>query len=112
MKLANWIAENLDLMENDIEEVCAAGVMCGVRFTQYDTVNNSIKPLDYDHECTRCTNGKYAMSNGTYANCNRCDGQGFITEDKAIRNSVFDMRQKEELKHMIDSSRYYIERSI
>ena len=52
------------------------------------------------------------MSNGTYANCNRCDGQGFITEDKAIRNSVFDMRQKEELKHMIDSSRYYIERSI
>lgn len=104
MKLANWITKNLNLMDYDIVEVCNEGVMWGVRFTKYDTISNSIKPLDYDHTCTRCVDGKYIISDGTYGRCNRCDGQGFITEDKAIRNSVFDMKQKIELKQMIDSS--------
>ena len=102
MMLANWIANNPSLLHYDVEEVHDGGVMYGVRFTQYD-VGRNIKPLDYNTKCTRCIDGNYEIYDGTYGRCNRCDGQGFITEDKAIRNAVFDMKQKQELQQLIDS---------
>ena len=100
MKLAAWITNNLQMIDYDIDEVYGSdGLLYGVRFTQYDWSKDTeggitIKPLDYDSQCPRCINGKYIIADGSYGSCHRCDGLGYITEEKQIRNNIFDRKNK------------------
>ena len=100
MKLAAWITNNLHMINCDIDEVYGTdGSLYGVRFTQYDWSEDrekgiTIKPLDYDSKCSRCINGKYIIADGSYGSCHRCDGLGYITEEKQIRNNIFDRKNK------------------
>ena len=112
MKLSKWVIENLHLIECDVQEVYGeqeeGDTLYGIRFTKYDGeeegVGITIKPLEIDTECTRCVNGRYIISDNSYGKCNRCDGRGIIDKAKAIKNSIFDIKQKIELQHMLDSS--------
>jgi len=105
MKLATWITNNLHMTDYDIDEVYGNdGLLYGIRFTKYDWSKEEltkddnegiiIKPLDYDSKCSRCINGKYIIADGSYGSCHRCDGLGYITEEKQIRNNIFDRKNK------------------
>ena len=49
-------------------------------------------PEDYFEDCTedRCESGKYKKSNGYYGICYRCEGKGYITRAKHIKNLQYD----------------------
>tara|TARA_Y100000310_G_scaffold344785_1_gene459496 strand:- start:931 stop:1350 length:420 start_codon:yes stop_codon:yes gene_type:complete len=51
-------------------------------------------PADYHSSCTEihCEDGKYKKNDGSYGICYRCDGKGYITNAKHIKNQQYDRR--------------------
>ena len=51
---------------------------------------------DYVMDCdsSKCDNGKYLLANGRYNICFRCDGKGWINQNKHDRNILYDKTRK------------------
>ena len=111
MKLSNWIGNNLHMIECNVNEVFNNGDLVGVRFTKDDFVSNrpgyhshdnisshpvatshsNISPVPKQEKCNeaRCEGGKYRKNDGSFGICYRCDGLGYITPAKAVRNQLY-----------------------
>ena len=112
MRLNRWIGNNLHMLECDVDEVFNHGDLVGIRFTKDDFVSNrpgyhthdnmpshpvatlhsNITPVIKKEKCTesRCEGGKYKKNDGSFGICYRCDGLGYITPAKAIKNQQYD----------------------
>lgn len=102
MRLSNWVGNNLQMLDCDVDEVYNDGTFVGIRFTKDDYVP-TVRPdnITPPSQCTetRCEGGKYKKYDGSYGICYRCDGLGYITPDKAIKNKQHDSYKNKERIH-------------
>ena len=94
MRLSNWVGNNLQMLDCDVDEVYNDGTFVGIRFTKDDYVLGNPKCIE-----VRCEEGKYRKGDGSYGICYRCDGLGYITPDKAIKNKQHDSYKNKERIH-------------
>ena len=99
MRLSNWVGNNLHLLECEVDEEHREGNLVGIRFTDTSQpiadVSNDINPVLMTGDCTmpRCEGGKHRRNDGSYGICYRCEGRGYITEEKAIKNREYDKQK-------------------
>ena len=91
MILSSWVGNNLHMLNLDVDEVFNEGDFVGIRFTKDDYVVSDPRCIE-----VRCEGGKYRKSDGSYGICYRCDGRGYITPDKAVRNQQHDYYKNRE----------------
>ena len=62
-------------------------------------------PHDYFEDCDvdRCEVGKYKNNEGYYGICYRCEGKGYITRAKHIKNLQYDNRMVHRPNESLDS---------